>query len=106
MYPNCPNYVPILLALAVFGIVYNRWVERLERRGHDRGYMGLIVALGCTVTLVGAVIIVGLDPIRWVFACFVASGTPMVVGSISRYCRARARQRQQCLDHNDSTIRR
>jgi len=105
MYPNCPNYVPILASLVAFGCIYNWWVERLEHQGHDRGYMGLIVALGCTVTLAGAVAIVGLEPVRWVFGCFVASGTPMVVGSISRYCRARTQQRQECLDHDADRMR-
>ena len=53
MYPNCPTYV-ILVALFSFGVGYNWLVGKLERRGHDRGYMGFIVAFGCTVTLLGA----------------------------------------------------
>ena len=106
MYQNCPIHVPILLVLAGFGYVYNRWVESLERQGHDRGYMSLIVALGCAVTLAAAALIIGLEPVLWTFICFAASGTPMIIGSISRYCRARARQRQQNLDHDATVIRR
>jgi len=107
MTPNCPTYVPILLALVTFGIGYNHWVEHLEHNGHDRGYMGLIVAAGCTITLAGAALdtnYAGLDPIAWVFVCFAASGTPMVIGSIVRHCRARARQQRDCLDRNERTI--
>ena len=106
MYQNCPSFVPILLALSVFGYIYNRWVESLEKWGHDRGYMGFIVALGCAVTLAGTALIVGLEPTLWALACFAASGTPMIIGSISRYCRARTQQRQECLDHDSNTIRR
>jgi len=104
MIPNCPTYVPILLALATFGVAYNRWVESLEQGGHDRGYMGLIVAFGCTITLAGAALLIGLEPVTWTFLCFIASGTPMILGSIVRHCRARARQRADVLDHNERTI--
>lgn len=106
MYQNCPIYVPILLALAIFGVVYNRWVDSLERQGHDRGYMSLIVSLGCAVTLAGAGFIVGLKPVLWALACFVASGIPMIIGSVGRYCRARAQQKRECLDHDADRMRR
>jgi predicted PurR-regulated permease PerM len=109
MYTNytiyIPIYLPVFLVLAIFGMAYNYLVQRLERQGHDRGYMGLIVAFGCAVTLAGAGLIVGIDRIAWVFLCFVASGTPMIIGSIARHCRARAKQRRECLDHNDTIIR-
>ena len=106
MYPNCPVYVPILLGLAAFGVVYNHWVEALEKKGHDRGYMSLIVSAGCAVTLAGASFIIGLGPVLWALICFAASGIPMIIGSISRYCRARTQQRQQCLDHDSNQIQR
>ena len=106
MYPNCPIYVPILLALAVFGYIYNRWVDSLEKWGHDRGYMGFIVALGCAVTLAGAALIIGLEPVLWAFVCFAASGIPMIAGSVGRYCRARAQQKRECLDHDADRLRR
>ena len=102
----CPTYVIVLVALFGFGIGYNRLVGKLEHQGHDRGYMGFIVALGCAVTLAGTGFIVGLGPVLWALVCFAASGIPMIVGSISRYCRARTQQRQECLDHDSNTIRR
>jgi hypothetical protein len=104
MTTNCPTFIPILLALAAFGYFYNRWVERLENGGHDRGYMGLIVAAGCTITLAGAALLIGLEPITWVFCCFIASGLPMVLGSIARHCRARSKAQRDCLDHNERKI--
>ena len=106
MYRNCPIYVPILLALAIFGVIYNRWVDSLEKQGHDRGYMGFIVAAGCAVTLAGAAFIIGLEPVFWAFVCFAASGIPMIAGSVGRYCRARAQQKRECLEHDTNQIRR
>lgn len=87
--------VIVLGGLAVFGVLYNRWVGRLEGQGHDRGYMGLIVSLGCFVTIVGYTywtgsIVQGL----MLLACFVASGAPMLWGSIARYVRQRAHEEQ------------
>ena len=106
MYQNCQIYVPILLALAAFGYIYNRWVDSLERQGHDRGYMSFIVALGCAVTLAGAGFIVGLEATLWALVCFAASGIPMIAGSVGRYCRARAQQKRECLDHDADRMRR
>ena len=79
----------VALALTLFGIWYNNWVANLEHNGHDRGYMALIVALGCAVTAIGF----GLVTSPWLtlvlFTCFAASGTPMIIGSILRYIHAR-----------------
>ena len=94
--------IPILAALALFGVIYNHWVAQLENNGHDRGYMAFIVAAGVLVTLLGATFLVGVEVAVWTLLCFVASGLPMIAGSISRYCRARAeietRIKSQCLE--------
>jgi len=102
----CPTYVIVFVALFGFGIGYNWLVEKLERQGHDRGYMGFIVALGCVVTLIGARVIIGWEPVAWVTACFVASGIPMIAGSVRRHVRARAKARRGILDVNDRIVRR
>ena len=82
--------VAVLAGLALFGCAYNRWVERLEREGSDRGYMGFIVAFGCAVTIAGYALITGSLALALVLlACFVASGTPMIVGSVGRHLQAR-----------------
>ena len=47
-------YAIVLVALFSFGIGYDYLVGKLEHQGHDRGYMGFIVAFGCTVTLSAA----------------------------------------------------
>ena len=102
----CPTYAIVFVALFGFGIGYNRLVGKLEHQGHDRGYMGFIVALGCTVTLLGAGVIVGWEPVAWIMMCFAASGIPMIVGSVRRHVRARARARREVLEANDRIVRR
>ena len=102
----CATYVIVLVTLFGFGIGYNRLVEKLERQGHDRGYMGFIVAFGCTMTLLGAGVIVGWEPVAWTTMCFAASGIPMIAGSIRRHVRARAKARREILEANDRIVRR
>lgn len=91
--------IAILSTLYLFGVLYNRWVAGLERDGHDRGYMGMIVSLGCFVTIGMYTLWVGSLYLGLVLLlCFMASGTPMLWGSIARY----ARQRR----HDEEAIKR
>ena len=88
----------VLFGLLCFGVGYNAWVARLERDGGDRGYMAFIVAIGVTVTGLGFVLIVGSLGLGLILlACFVASGLPMIAGSVQRYVRARTREERQAL---------
>jgi len=85
--------IAVLGALALFSWIYDRWVERLENEGKDRGYMGFIVAVGCAVTIAGF----GLWTGKWqeageILVCFVASGSLMIVGSIRRHVRSRVQE--------------
>lgn len=75
--------------LALFGILYNTWVAGLEHRGHDRGFMALIVSLGCAITSLGFAAVTNLWLGLILLICFAASGIPMIVGSIARYIHAR-----------------
>jgi len=85
--------IAVLGALALFSWIYDRWVGSLEREGKDRGYMGLIVAFGCAVTIAGFVMWTGrLQAAGQVLVCFVASGSFMILGSIRRYVRSRAQE--------------
>jgi hypothetical protein len=76
----------ILVALFWFGVAYNAWVGDLRER--KEGYTALLVVVGVIVTLLGAALI------NWqaaliVFACFAASGLPMVLGDIQRTIKLR-----------------
>ena len=86
--------VGALAGLMVFGVVYNALVAWMERQGHTEGYVAFLVALGVAVTLLGW----GLITRHWqdvllLLCCFVASGTPMLLGSVTRYMAQRARDR-------------
>ncbi len=84
-------------ALLLFGLLYNALVAWAERQGYTEGYMSLIVALGVAITLAGLAV---LDWRAGLLAllCFSASGAPMIAGSIGRYLRRRAADRQAVLD--------
>lgn len=83
----------IWLGLASFGFVYNAFTEWAERRGYAEGYMSLIVAAGCGVTLLGVTLLDLVLP-NWnagliSLTAFAASGAPMILGSVVRYARSR-----------------
>ncbi len=80
--------VGVLSALVLFGAAYNRVVAMAERRGWMEGFTSLAVAVGTLITLAGAAAISWVAALI-VLACFVASGLPMMAGSIWRYIEAR-----------------
>ena len=91
-----PDYFVFALAvLFAFGLWYNRWVEDQQEDGFDRGYMGLIVSLGCFVTLAFGLLWPTLNPYVFIIAlgAFAASGIPMIRGSVQRFNKVRARKR-------------
>lgn len=78
----------VFFALVLFGIGYNALVAWLERKGYTEGFLSLIVAFGVAMTLVG-VAILSIQAALLALGAFVATGTPMIVGSITRYLKAR-----------------
>ena len=72
----------IISSLIGFGLVYNIFVAWLGSR--KRGYTALLVAFGSAITLVG-VAALDLNAAILTLICFVASGTPMILGDIQRY---------------------
>jgi len=71
----------MLVALFLFGLAYNSWIERLGER--KDGYIALFVAAGVFATLAG-VAVVDLRAAALALAAFAASGIPMIIGDISR----------------------
>ena len=85
--------IAVLFGLAAFGYGYNNWVATVTEKGQDRGYLSFIVALGVAITGIGFTLAVGMWELGLLFLiCFIASGTPMILGSIHRYIRARAQE--------------
>jgi hypothetical protein len=79
----------VFLALIIFGIGYNVMVAWLERKHYSEGFESLIVTTGVFATLIG-VAILSIEGALLVLACFIASGLPMIIGSIIRYMTKRA----------------
>lgn len=91
---NYPMVIAIYLVLALVGTLYNLTVAWLERRQYSEGYLSLLVALGVTLTVAPLALI---SP-EWTLitlGAFIASGTPMIVGSILRYLQRRERERRR-----------
>lgn len=80
-----------LLSLLLFGIVYNWIVARMERTGYEKCYVSLLVVIGVAVTGCGYGFVAGWEHIVPLVACFVASGVPMIAGSVARYVQSRAK---------------
>lgn len=85
-----PALIAVVLGvLTGTGILYNWFVAWLQRKGYDEGYTALLVAVGVMFTLAGASCLVGIQAIIIITWCFVASGTPMILGDVWRYVRSR-----------------
>ncbi len=85
--------IAVLAALAVFGIGYNALIERLEREVPDHGYTSFLVVGGVIATLAGAAFLIGLVDALLAGLCFVASGLPMIIGSVYRSIQRRSAER-------------
>lgn len=70
--------------LVVFGVVFNRRVQRLEEETPEHGYTAFLVAGGVLVTVAVMAPLVGLRATALLLAGFVASGSPMIIGSVGR----------------------
>lgn len=79
----------IFVALFLFGVGYNFFVAWLERRGYHEGYVAYLVVAGTLITILATYSLIGRDAMLLVLACFVASGTPMIVGSCYRHVKER-----------------
>lgn len=84
-----------LIGLFAFGLAYDGLVGWLERQGHHRGIVSLLVVGGVLVTL--GVVWAALTGrtmqadlvLAYLLAGFTASGLPMIVGSLWRNAKER-----------------
>jgi len=90
----------VIVALLAIGVIFNRAVAWLEVKGYMEGYTSLVVALGILVTLAGVALLDWRAALLTLVA-FIASGTPMIVGSVSRYIRKREME-QERIRHGDT----
>jgi len=88
MWNQFGSIVAVYGFLFLFGFLYNRLVEWLERNNYDEGYTAFLVVGGVAVTLAGLALL------NWQAAlvalgAFACSGFWMVIGSCQRHVLAR-----------------
>jgi hypothetical protein len=81
--PNLGTFLVSLSALAA-GIAYNAVINQLKDDGKLEGYSAIAVVVGVLITAVFASLFVGLWSILIVGWFFVCTGTPMIVGDVTR----------------------
>ena len=82
----------VLALLFVVGLLYNGLTGYIQSQLPERhGVTAWLVVGGVLWTLFGVLILTGIDTFLTVLLCFIASGTPMVIGSMARYRREGAR---------------
>jgi hypothetical protein len=92
--PHFSLVVAIVYAiLLVLGILYALLIAWAETNKYLEGYTAFAVALGVLFTL-GGVAIVSWQAALLTLGAFVASGTPMIVGSTISYAAARRKEQE------------
>lgn len=80
--------VAVYSVLLALGCGYNALVAYAGRKGYLEGFTSLAVVVGVFATL-GGVAVISWQAALLALGAFVASGLPMMAGSIGRYIRAR-----------------
>ncbi len=78
-----PNFGLVLASLFLFGCLYAALVRFMARRLVE-GQTAWQVVIGVAVTCGTAGLIIGIQAVLILAACFVASGLPMIVEYVSR----------------------
>ena len=85
-----PDLWRVLLLLFGCGILYNALVDYVQTQLPDRhGVTAWLVVGGVGWTIFGIGILLGVKDMIIVLLCFIASGSPMIAGSMLRYWRER-----------------
>lgn len=93
-----PLFGLIFALLVIFGFAYNWLTAHLERQGNERGYVSFLVVGGVAITVALSSFVIGMTNALIVAAFFVASGLPMIIGSMMRYAKSRKRDEQTARD--------
>lgn len=83
-----PDVWRVLALLFCAGILYNALVDYVQQQLPDRhGVTALLVVVGVGWTLIGLLLLTDLNTFILALLCFIASGSPMIFGSMARYLR-------------------
>lgn len=88
MWSHFGSIVAVYGLLFLFGFLYNRFVEWLEKNNYDEGYTAFLVVGGVAVTLMGLALL-DWQAALVALGAFAVSGFWMVVGSCQRHMQAR-----------------
>lgn len=92
---NVESLVIMTAVLLLFGLAYNAVVGWLEENGRDEGYTAILVVVGVLVTVLVATPLIGIDSSIILLVGFIASGSPMIAGSIYRHVLARESHQEE-----------
>lgn len=85
-----PDLWRVLLLLFGCGVLYNAVVDYVQTQlPEHHGVTAWLVVGGVGWTVLGIGIVLGIHDMIVVLLCFIASGSPMIAGSMSRYLRER-----------------
>jgi hypothetical protein len=87
----------VLVILAMYGTMFGYLVRWLAKHQVD-GQTAYMVVVGVSVTLIGLGLVIGWQSAAIAFACFAASGLPMVIEYVSRVHTLRVRDQKQADD--------
>lgn len=82
-----------IIFLLSWGITNALITAKMERRGYLEGFHWLAMATGAVTTVIG-VAFIDLHSSALAAGALLISGTPMMIGEIWRYMRAREREQQ------------
>lgn len=82
-------WLVIILGGLQFGVLYNFFVNWLEKQDAMQGATSIIVAGGVAITLALSIPIIGFTNALSVLLIFVATGIPMIVGDWIRFVKKR-----------------
>lgn len=86
--PEISVIIATYTILLLFGVAFNAAVSHMEKNGYLEGYAAIAVVIGVLITLAG-VAVINLWASIYAIGGFMASGTPMIVGSWWRHVQAR-----------------
>jgi len=94
---NWPVFSLVLAFLLIFGSLYAWLTNFLAHRGISDHTVWMVI-FGSLVTIIGAGFLIGLLNTLLVFACFSASGLPMVIEFVARTENKKRADRQAAID--------
>jgi predicted tellurium resistance membrane protein TerC len=84
-----------LIALFALSVGFNWLVDYSERHGWEEGYVSFLVVIGVAYTVTGAAWggLISWQDYQYLVLAFIASGLPMIIGSVWRHVKMRETER-------------